>query len=620
MNSSNPTRWRLVRPLLPALLVLVAACSQSDRLTTPDGGVSSLPDKDGTETLGTPSIAIAAGTGFAEGGIGMVGVDSGVIALDVPAEAAIAQVLVYWAGGTTGAAGDDTILLDGTEVQGTLIGGPTKFYRDSGVDYWFSAYRADITGLGLVAAGTNALTVTGFDFDTTGGQVDENNGCSIVVITDDGSAAALALRDGLDMAYFGFEPTLDATVPQVFAVAPANDERTAELMMMVASVGQDRPNTIVVTTSLGQQVFESALGSNDGLTWDSVVLPVVVPAGDESITVQVVSTSTLNPQGASLGWVGAGLALAAPAAETVAISGTVFADANLDGVQDPSEPGVPGVVVDLTDAAGAVASVATDGDGHYEFAVPGGSYTVAVDLADHGDSFNGDLAASFSPTTDLSVPVSGAAADVDFGFVPDADAIIADLVAGELITTGETLEYWKMVFRRALIEEESGRQASGHQQHGDRGGRGGQGGQGDHGQAGDSPGNGGWGHDENYPGAETLRGYLAQISSLYLPDPYQFGGDDALEDAYEVLRGRPRTDEGLLYQELLVTELNFVAGRGLVGEEDRLGVLIAWGEATLGPGLGNDDKDFEKDRTTDLLRALRIFEAINTGGGGGVDE
>jgi hypothetical protein len=69
----------------------------------------------------------------------------------------------------------------------------------------------------------------------------------------------------------------------------------------------------------------------------------------------------------------------------------------------------------------------------------------------------------------------------------------------------------------------------------------------------------------------------------------------------------------------MVTELNFAAGRGLIGEEDLLGVLISWGESILAEAAGGS-KSLDKGRAGDATFALNLFEAINTGGGGGVDE
>jgi hypothetical protein len=261
-----------------------------------------------------------------------------------------------------------------------------------------------------------------------------------------------------------------------------------------------------------------------------------------------------------------------------------------------------------------VATVVTDAEGRYLFSGPGGTYAVAINPADHVDAFNGDLAASFIETTPLSVVVSGATANVDFGFTPDVEAILADLDSGGLDTTGETLEYWRMVFRRAIIEEHSHRRAYGHgrDRHHHR--------HGPHGWC--HP----WGHSEDLPDGDELRELLGLVSGLYLAEPYQFGEGHELEDVLRILARRPRSDEERLHRELLVTELNFVAGLGLVNEEDRLSVLIAWGESlvaddgTAKSAGESADNSADKAGSIDLGNAIRILEAVNTGGGGGVDE
>jgi hypothetical protein len=254
-----------------------------------------------------------------------------------------------------------------------------------------------------------------------------------------------------------------------------------------------------------------------------------------------------------------------------------------------------------------VTTVETAADGSYLFSGPAGTYTVSLNTADHADAFNDDLAASFTPTTDLSVSVSGGATMVDFGFVPAVADILDDLEMGELTSDGETLRYWRKVFRRAVFEERlcnwlrrHGRPCR-HHVHGGQGGH-----------------NGGWGHGENLPSPDELRGFLAIIADLYQPEPYRFTEGNELKEVLRVLRTRPRTEEEDLFRELLVTELNFAAGLGLVEEADRVGVLISWGESLLVAAPGA--KSFEKDRATDIRGAIALFEAINTGGGGGVDE
>jgi len=50
---------------------------------------------DGSETLGTPSIAIASGNGVATAGFGLADTGSDTATISVPANAAVRQVLLY---------------------------------------------------------------------------------------------------------------------------------------------------------------------------------------------------------------------------------------------------------------------------------------------------------------------------------------------------------------------------------------------------------------------------------------------------------------------------------------------------------------------------------------------
>jgi len=590
--------------VLLAIFVLGVGCSQNDPLTGP--GDSSNPydrAKNGTEVLGAPSIAIAAGTGYAEGGVGMVGVNSAQLDVEVPAEAQIEQVLLYWAGASTDGTGDDEITLAGNPVRGELIGGPTRFFSINDVDYYFSAYRADITDLGggLVSTGSNSLTVAGFDFATT--PLDENNGASVLVIYRDGPDAILDLRDGLDMAFIGFQPTLDATVPQVFGVEVDDIARTAELMLIVASVGENRPNRIQVSTLAGDQLFYTLLGSFDGLSWDSMVLTIDVPAGVDELSVQLVSVDSGEPPGASLGWVAVGLAVDPVLEETFDIAGTVFVDADVDQTQASYELGIGNVVVELLDGTDPVATVTTGGDGTFLLTAPAGNYTVNIPYGLTPDDFNYDLAASFDPTSGLTaaVTVGPEALGLEFGFVPRPDDIIADIETGVLPSNALPIDYWLKVLRRTIIAENSGRQANGH-------------GNGSH------EGHEAWGHPGWYPSPEQMMGLIYQIEGLFLPEPYQFTDGNEVEEAYELLRRKQKTDLGKLLQEMLVTELNYAAGLGLISEDDRLGVLISWGEALVNINPDDGAKSGDKAFINDIRKAKLVFEAVNTGGGGGVDE
>ena len=261
-------------------------------------------------------IPIATGTGVVSGGTGMFS-QPGTIDLDVPAGAAVQQVLLYWEGFmSTFAPGDDTVLVSNggpaVAVTGTLIGGPTFFFSPAVA----STFRADITGLGLVSDGLNTITVDGLNYSFT------SNGAGIIVIFDDGSSdAGIEIRDGSDLAFINFTSPLDTTVPQAFSFAPAGDDRIANIDMFFASVsgsssgGTIRPSVIEIEVT-GPGINEltkldNVLDSIDGDEWDSFKIAVDVPAGADMLTVQAFSRDDmgLGLLPASFDWLAAALSL-----------------------------------------------------------------------------------------------------------------------------------------------------------------------------------------------------------------------------------------------------------------------------------------------------------------------
>ncbi|MFN0092764.1 MAG: SdrD B-like domain-containing protein [Acidimicrobiales bacterium] len=403
---------------------------------------------EGTETLGPPSIETAAGAGVAIGAVGLYEWQPATLRVSTPTDAEIRQVLLYWEGQSASASAPaasleacaadagldwcrDELLADGHQVTGVLVGGPTLFYHD-GLPVYSATYRADVTGLGVVAAGPAELTVGGLDFNR------ENNGVGAVVIySQAGRASAVELRDGNDLAYGGFTGSLQSTAAQSFTLEPAPVERAARLMLMASSVAdRGRRPTVVQVRFDGELALElvDPFDNSAGEQFDTLERELSIPAGVGEVSVQALSQrspASLLPESAapaSFAWLVGALVAETPAPPLtttdtpptepppteppptepppptpptgtpprdqtlgrVAVGDRVWLDRDGDGRQGAGEPGVGGVRVVLCDEAGAPVPSAdgeptatvTDAEGGYGFAgLAPGRWSACFDLA-----------------------------------------------------------------------------------------------------------------------------------------------------------------------------------------------------------------------------------------------
>ncbi len=285
---------------------------------------------DGTERLGPPAgISVESGSGIAVGGSGLFS-QPAAFSVRVPQGASVRQVLLYWEGQSSESEpGDDTIVVNGREVRGRLIGGPTRFFPGA----HSSSFRADITALDLVGSGTTALTVEGLSFSY------RSNGAGVLVIYEEaGRSSDVILRDGNDLAFVGFSGSLQTTVPQTYAFAPAATARTARFAVMAGSVAADRPNAVAITMDGTTTKRRNLLGSFEGEEWDTLTIPIEVPAGATSVTVQMLSEGDGTGRlPASLAWVAGGLSVPTPEPAEVSVGVVKTNDGNGDGVFSDDE-------------------------------------------------------------------------------------------------------------------------------------------------------------------------------------------------------------------------------------------------------------------------------------------
>lgn len=121
-----------------------------------------------------------------------------------------------------------------------------------------------------------------------------------------------------------------------------------------------------------------------------------------------------------------------------AIAGRVWNDKDLNGCEDPSEPGLELVCVGLRDDQGTIVQMVwTPQDGSYAFPnIPAGSYTVEVDTTTlPSDATPSPCDACGDDTTDsdcspvaVSVQPGGAVTDLDFGYRSSCTGRVGDLI------------------------------------------------------------------------------------------------------------------------------------------------------------------------------------------------
>jgi hypothetical protein len=267
---------------------------------------------DGTETLGPmKGVTLASGTGIVVAGVGLADTEGEkVITFTIPEDATVRQAFLYWEGQTPESGDVDVdFMVNGVQINatdpgdasadGNRIGQPILFYptilpgETEATDIYAIAYRYEITNLGLVVPGGNALTIT--ELDGFGLVTD---GIGVLVVYSEASKvpSEIDVRDGIDLAFINFEEPKKSTIPQTFTFASSDAARTATLSMFFSSVqgpvsmgGTPRPTSIDVTVDGTTTTYSNILGSNDGDEWDSVNLEIDIPAGATSLTVQAFS-------------------------------------------------------------------------------------------------------------------------------------------------------------------------------------------------------------------------------------------------------------------------------------------------------------------------------------------
>lgn len=268
---------------------------------------------DGTQELGPPiGLAAPAGTRMILAGIGVRDGQPQGLAIDIPAGAAVRQVVAYWAAVDWDLAkleATDEIFLNGSSVVGDRIGDPALLFNTG----YNASYRADVTALHLLVPGANNIAVDGVNFVWP-------QGVGLVAFVDDGGEdAEFVLRDGNDVLSNLVTPQRPASSLVEFTFEPAGIDRVAHLGMFFASFFPDTPTVVrIFIDGEEHDLLADMIGHGDGAAWDTLNADVLVPAGVSKISAQLtIEDSGIGPfagysQNGKLAWLFGGLRLTTP--------------------------------------------------------------------------------------------------------------------------------------------------------------------------------------------------------------------------------------------------------------------------------------------------------------------
>jgi hypothetical protein len=251
---------------------------------------------DATQLALNPALNfVGEGLDFDAQGIGLQYTRAGNITVEIcgPVEAAF----LYWAGrdmpcatnggGTCLLTGEDADLeFDGNPITGTVIG--SEFQIAFNGPWNNIGYRADVTSI-VEASGTGAQTFFVEDVDATS-NLDRLNGATLLVVCRneaDDTVYQISVYEGLDFAYDESTPDpAKVTNPVDIAIVPVDEDRSAELLIVVGDAESSRPDRIDISDNPS---ITDSLNGSAGPSWDNDVNLIFVPANETTTTVEVVS-------------------------------------------------------------------------------------------------------------------------------------------------------------------------------------------------------------------------------------------------------------------------------------------------------------------------------------------
>lgn len=262
------------------------------------------------------------------------------------------------------------------------------------------------------------------------------------------------------------------------------------------------------------------------------------------------------------------------------LSGSVYIDANENGIKDPEESGLGNIEVALSllnDSGNPIETFLSMENGAYFFSIPAGSYTISVpeNMVDN----------IYYKTSTTSIDVENVDSDVsgiNFGYILDVENMVSDLLDGTILKNTKSWQYWAFQLRHAGNRNVVLRNPNVHYT------------------------------------ADEIDELLGLVEGLLLTDPFQFGSDKR-SAALNILTRPFGNEYDELLQQLLTAELNVLSNRGAYSLDNGEIILnnpfnraiLIYGEAIACNAIGNCPA--EESGMSLMMSSMKITDISTTG-------
>ena len=257
------------------------------------------------------------GLSIAEGGVGLQFLGSGTQSLTVTIGGPVQKAILYWVARDFPCPGGDTecfipfepyvdqeLIFDGTPITGTVIGTESSAPNFEVHEIGYSN-SIEVTAI-VQARGTGVQSFTIEDGNLALNAWRLSGAGLLVIYTDPSDPVVYRAQvfEGLDFA-FGVSaaiPTAQVIEPVVFNHGSTGSDRAGELIVFVGDATPNRPDRIEILDAFGgtTQLVNQLVGA-DLPQWDTLNIPITIPAGGGTTTVQLFS-EPFNQNPDSLIW------------------------------------------------------------------------------------------------------------------------------------------------------------------------------------------------------------------------------------------------------------------------------------------------------------------------------